>query len=371
MSHIVYIISDINKALAFEWISSNLDSSRFKLSFILLNPAGSALEAFLIDRKVPVWRVKCSTKKDWPLAFWQLYRLLRLLRPSTVHCHLRTATLLGLTAAKLLGIPSRIYTRHHSDYHHRYFPGGVKWDKFCNTLATCIIAPSRAVYEILVNSENVPPQKIIIIHHGFDLEYFRNPDDKEVSALRKKYSVEDKFPVIGVISRFTELKGVQFIIPAFQRLLKTYPNSKILLFNAQGDYEEQILRMLEDIPSASYQLITFENDLASAYQLMDLFVQVSTDNNIEAFGQTYVEALAAGIPSVFTLSGIANDFIVDGRNAIVVPFENGDAIYDAIIRIVEEPLLRASLQAEGWNSVKHRFALPEMINQLAKLYDRK
>ncbi len=37
MIHIAYIISDIDKALDFEWFASYSDTTKFELSFIFLN----------------------------------------------------------------------------------------------------------------------------------------------------------------------------------------------------------------------------------------------------------------------------------------------------------------------------------------------
>jgi glycosyltransferase involved in cell wall biosynthesis len=316
--------------------------------------------------------VKCyyySSKKDYPLIAFKVFKRLWTLRPHIVHCHLFAGSVIGLFAAKLAGISQRIYTRHHSDYHHRYFPGGIKWDQWCNRLATTIVAPSKAVRDVLVDMERVPQSKIRIIHHGFDLDYFRNPDASQIAALRQAYSTEGHYPVVGVISRFTELKGIQYIIPAFRRLLEEFPDAKILFFNATGDYTGEIHRLLESIPARNYHLIPFERALNAAYQLMDLFIQVSTDYTIEAFGQTYVEALIAGIPSVFTHSGIAQDFIEDRKNALVVPFKDQEAIYKAMKELLSDKELREQLKVRGWESVKDRFALKGMIRQLEELYE--
>ncbi len=44
-------------------------------------------------------------------------------------------------------------------------------------------------------------------------------------------------------------------------------------------------------------------------------MHVTIGKHYEAFGQIYVEALAAGIPSVFTLTGIAPEIIEHEHNA--------------------------------------------------------
>lgn len=365
---ICYIISDINKALAFEWIAKNLNHEKFQLSFVLLLQEPSELEKFLKHNNISCTVFYYTTKKDLPTVLWKVYQLLKKQKPEIVHCHLLYGSLIGLTAAKLAGIKKRIYTRHHSDYHQRYFPKGIKWDKWCNRMATHIIAPSAAVKEVLMKMESVPDGKVQIVHHGFDLHYFTTVDHVKVENLRRKYDTSDHYPVIGVISRFTELKGIQYIIPAFSQLLQSHPSALLLLFGAHGDYATQLKEQLKALPDKAYRIIDFEKDIAAVYPLFDVFVQVSIDRTIEAFGQTYVEALAAGVPSVFTLSGIANDFIEDGKNAIVVPYKNVEAIYIAMMQLITNSQLREKHILNGKESIKDKFDLSVMIQKLEETY---
>ena len=366
MNKVTYIISDVDKALAFEWIAEQINKTVVELSFILIVKKPTILEQFLLQMNIPVYSFLYSNKSDFPSIFFKIYKVLQSINPHAVHCHLLYGSLLGLSASWLAGIKKRIYTRHHSDFHFRYFPAGIKWDKICNRLATLIIAPSSTVSEILIECENVPASKVRVIHHGFDLSYFQNVSPERINNLRNKFSIKNSYPVIGVISRFTELKGIQYIIPAFQRLLDSHPTALLLLFNAQGDYENQIKKHLDAIKN-NYRLIPFENDLSAIYRLFDIFVQVSTDRSIEAFGQTYVEALAAGVPSVFTLSGIAIDFIEDGKNAVLVPFKDTDAIYKAFNIILNDRDFQTNLRKNGLASVKS-FSLQKFVIHLEELY---
>ena len=136
-THITYILSHIDKALAFEWICENLDSTRFQLSFILLNQGESHLENYLQTQGIPVYRIAYRSKKDMPKALFKIRRLLKKEKTQIVHTHLFDASLVGLLAAKLSGIRKRIYTRHHATIHHVYFPRAVYYDKFINSLENC------------------------------------------------------------------------------------------------------------------------------------------------------------------------------------------------------------------------------------------
>jgi glycosyltransferase involved in cell wall biosynthesis len=366
---ITYIISDVSKSLAFEWIAEALNKEKYLLSFILLNRENTLLEDFIRTHGFEVHRVACGGKKDWPKAIGKTYRLLKKIKPAIVHCHLIQANIVGLSAAKLAGIKKRIYTRHHSSLHHVYFPKGVWLDKWSNKMATHIVAISEGVKKILRDWEKVPERKIVLIPHGFLLKDFSDVDDSRTSACRNRLGLEEGKFVVGVISRFTEWKGVQFIIRGFKEFLEKEPNAFLVLFNAKGDYEQQINKELEGLPESSFKTILFENDIAACYRLMNAFVHVPIDEHSEAFGQVYVEALAAGVPSVFTLSGIANDFIRDQHNALVVPFKNPAAIALALQKITTDKSLCDTLVENGKKDVAALFGIKKMIDSLERLYE--
>lgn len=370
MIKISYIISDINKAVAFEWIAEALDKEKFDISFIILNPFKANLEIYLRSAGFTVYHIQCRGKRDWPQASYSTYKLLREIRPQVVHCHLLQANIIGLISARMAGIKKRIYTRHHSSLHHVYFRKGIWWDRLANVLATDIIAISGVVKQILVEWEKADERKVISIAHGFKLEAFHNIEIQAVEAFKKRYDIEGQGPVIGVISRFTIWKGIQYIIPAFQKLLLTHPGAVLLLLNAQGDYEHHILKQLKAIPASSYRIIKFETDIAAAYKSMDIFVHVPIDEHSEAFGQIYVEALASKVPSIFTMSGIAPDFVVDRENALVVAHKDSDKIHQAILELTQDADLKVKLKENGHKCVQEKFALHVMIQKLEDLYAR-
>lgn len=369
MTKITYILSNINKALAFEWIATHINPQDIELSFVLLNPTTSALENYLIAHKFTVKRITYTSKRSMPLALLHTVVFLIKNKTSIVHCHLFDASIVGLIAAKLCGIKKRIYTRHHSTYHHTYFPSAVKYDKLCNYFATDIVAITSVVRNVLTEQEHVAPSKIHLIHHGFDLALFANVNTQTINALKLKYNPTSQSPVIGVISRYTAWKGIQYIIPAFKQLLATYPNAKLILANANGDYKTELQQLLQQLPTHNVVQIPFENDINALYQLFDVYVHTPIDERCEAFGQTYVEALATGIPSVFTLSGIANDFIINEKNALVVPYKNSSAIYTAINTLLTNTTLAANLTEQGKKDVAEQFNLPHYIAHLTQLYN--
>ena len=365
-----YIISNINKALAFEWISSSLNHDKFNLNFILLNSTNTELETYLKEKKIQVDRITYKGKIGIPKTIFSTYKILKKYKTDIVHTHLFDANIIGLIAAWCARINKRIYTRHHSMFHHNYYPHAVKYDKFVNWLATDIISISVVVSETLMNLENVNQNKIHLIHHGFDFDVFQNVSKLSVENLRKKYNPYKSFPVVGVVSRYNELKGIKYLIPAFKKLLLKYPNSLLVLANASGDYKAKINELLCEIPKYNYIEITFESDIQSLYKIFDIFVHVPINYNIEAFGQTYIESLASGVPSIFTMSGVANEFIVNKKNGLVVNYKNSEEIYLALLELLRNESLRNRIIENGWSDVKKKFELKKMILSLEEIYLR-
>lgn len=363
MNKVYTVISDINKALAFEWIALGLHS-KFQLEFLLLNQENSALEHFLVQHKIPFRRI--SSKNRLALIFI-LWRHFKKAPPDVVHTHLRTATVCGILAAWFARVPKRIYTRHHGSIHHKDFPQAVKIDKLINRLCSDVVSISPSTTEILRDWEACPKHKIREIPHGFDLELFRTHNAVAIKRLREKYNPNHRSPVVGCISRYIDWKDVPRVVEAFQEVLKHHPKALMLLANASGPDASLVKEVLKKLPESSYVEINFESDIASLYNILDVLVHVPIDPYVEAFGQTYIEAMAAGVPLVCTLSGIGREVCKQRETAWVVPYSNTAAITAGVIEILQNSELREHLIINARKEAK-QFGLSPFIRRLNSLY---
>ena len=357
---VVYILSNVSNAPAFIWITKGIDRSKIDLNFILFNPGPTNIEKQINDLGVQTITIQLNGKKDYPSAWFKCYRTLKLLKPDVVHCHLFDANLIGLSVAKVLGVKRRVHTRHHGDLHHEAFPRGVWLDKLVNLLSTEIVAPSEMVKKVLVEMDGVKSSKVKVIHHGFDFSEFTNVDQNRILKVREKHGInEQSGPIVGVISRWTEWKGVHYAIAAFTLFLADNPNAILVLANAGGDYENEIRRLLDDIPEANYRTIVFEEDVAALYQTFDVYVHVPIRDTAEAFGQTYIEAICANIPSIFTKSGVFSE-IPHAEEFRIVNYENSTEIYESLKSPIPSPHLHQSFF--------EKFEASSFISKLDKLY---
>jgi len=358
------VFSNIEFANEFFWYAKYLDKDKFNLICVFLNEKTSPLQEIFNSYQITTHFIRYSGKKSILSASLKLAYLLLKHQPDIIHPQLFDASFITLTIARILTFKKRIYTRHHSDYHHVYHPKAVKYDKWINKCAKKIICPSQQTKRILIEKENVPEKKIVAITHAFDFSSFTiNLKDE----FKKKYNLNGN-PIIGVVSRFTEWKGVQYTIPAFKKLLNTHNNALLVLAGTKGNYENEIKKLLSEIPNKQYRIIEFEPEIYSLIANFNIFVHVPIYIEAETFGQVYVESFALGIPSIITLSGIASEDDIFRKYAEVVNYKDTEAIYNAMIKIMsnyEHYIAQMSLAKE---EIYKKYDFKNKIEAIENLY---
>ena len=365
-----WIVSNLDYSKLFDQLAQYLNgNNNYTLSFIFLAEEEPIMYALFKKQGIDVHFIKYKSKKHVPSVIYRIYKIFRQIKPDIVHAHLFEATFTGLIAARLAGIKTRIHTRHHSNESHLYYPKrAIYYDKLINSLSTKIVAVSDVVAEVMMELENVPREKITVIPHGFMLEEM-TADPALVEKVREDYSLHDNYPVVGVVSRFVNWKGVQYIIPAFKKLLVNFPKAKLVMANGRGNYSEQLQKQIkEELDESQYVIINIERRIFELFKTFDVFVHVPITREVEAYGQVYIESLLLQIPSVVTLSGIANSFIKDRENALVIPHQNIDAIYEGIKTMLADEKLREQIIEQGHKDVWSLYHINDMFLKLDELY---
>jgi glycosyltransferase involved in cell wall biosynthesis len=368
---ILVIVYNLDRALEHEWFVDLMSRSKYEIHFALIRQCHGHLASYLESKGVPVHRYEYHGKSGLPLLSWKLYKLIKLQRFDIVHAHLFESSISGMVAAFFANTPMRVVTRHHSDFHHQNSKLAVLMDKIVNRLATHLIAVSSNVQQILVNWEGVNPDKVTIIPHGIDVAAFGSEavSQTRIDSIRSVLALHKGTKIIGMVSRFIDWKGVQFVIKAFADLRRDYPDLVLVLANAQGPYRHQIIKLLESIPVESYRLVTFEKDMPALYLLFDCFVHVPISSTAEAFGQVYIEALASRVPSVVTVSGVAHDYAKEGVNGLIVPYQDSQSIYVALKDVLEQKVDLSKIRSEGREMVEQRYHFASKYAALDRFYD--
>jgi len=369
---LVYLVSQPVRWVSFEWVAAGLNRELFDLSFLLLGKRPPPLAPHLEALGVTVQYLPYPGRFALLGAARVIAQYCRANTIDIIHAHFMDACLAGLLGARLAGVAVLLHTRHHAGpypfYHRR--PWGALFDRWNNRLSTAIIAPSEQARRSLIDHDGVTPDKVVLIHHGFDLAAFSGAGEADALRMRQKYGIGDDRPIVGVVARFERIKGVERVIGAFRRLLTSYPTARLILANARGRRSGKIRRLLATLPEGRYVEIPFEEQMPALYKTFDVLVHAPIHPSLEAFGQVYVEAMAVGIPCVCSIAGVAGEFVTDGKNAIVVDPDECDQIHDGVVRVLEDACLRERLITNARQSVESLFGVDLMLRSLEDLYIR-
>ena len=330
---------------------------------LALLPGHGPLAEKLEFQGVPVSYVPMETRRRRrPLGFWRsqraIARWLRGQKPDLVHVNSFWAPELVIPAVKSAGFPVIYHCRDLYDY---LDPARVSAFRMCNA----IIAITRCVADRL--EALLPGLPVNVIYNDVDLTQLdAAPPDR---ALRPALGWEDCF-VIGIASRISPDKGQLDFIRAAGILKERCPRARFLvvgspLFTHDRDYPASLdSEILALGLQGRVHFTGFVENVASVYKTMDVCVLASRS---EPFGLVVVEAMACGIPVVATRSGGPEEIIRDGETGLLVEVEQPDQMADAILRLLENVALRASISAAARQDVVFRFCGQE-ARDVTRLY---
>lgn len=90
----------------------------------------------------------------------------------------------------------------------------------------------------------------------------------------------------------------------------------------------------------------------------------------ETFGISVIEAMAFGLPVVATKAGGLPEVVEDGRTGILVAPGDPEALAHAILRLLNNPVLRLKMGQSGRKRVLEEFTVERVVKKTVGLYNR-
>lgn len=179
-------------------------------------------------------------------------------------------------------------------------------------------------------------------------------------------------PLLLTVARLQERKGHRYLIDAVPAILRTQPDARFgIVGKASGPQQE---RYLEEMRAQCARLgvaqhVRFlgfveDRDLVALYREAAALVHPARD---EGYGLTLLEAMTLGTPVIAADADGPAEILADGRAGILVPRRNSAALAEAVLRLLADAGLAASLRAEGLR-LAHSLRAEEMVRQTAALY---
>ena len=310
------------------------------------------------------------------VAVYKLYKILKKEQPFIVHSHTPKAGIIGMLAAKLAGVTHRLHTVAGMPL---LEASGLKRkildtvEKLTYTCATLVLPNSLGLNAIILENKYAKQNKLKVIgkgsSNGIDTDYF-NPlliSAEEKITLKKSLEINDNDTVFVFVGRIVKDKGINELVNAFITLLKTNPNSKLLLI---GPYEAH----LDPVDDHTIHLIETTKNILNLGRQTDIRPYLSISHTLtfpsyrEGFPNVVLEASAMNLPCIVTNINGCNEIITDKKNGLIIPTKDEHALLEAMSFIAKYPEKRKLMVENSRQNIVDNYQRSYIWSELLKLY---
>jgi glycosyltransferase involved in cell wall biosynthesis len=195
-----------------------------------------------------------------------------------------------------------------------------------------------------------------------------------VDAFAKEHQIDERRPVIGMVTRFASEKGVEVLLDALPTILKKYPNAQVLYagqhLNVMGEqaYFDRLYPKIREYEFSGHWKFLGNLDpvqLSAMYPNLDLLT-VPSLNSTEAFGLVQIEAMMNGVPCVASaLPGVRQPVSMHGMGR-VAKIGDSASLAESILEVLNEP---KKIQGDI-ESIKKAYNPESVAVEYEKLFER-
>lgn len=287
-------------------------------------------------------------------------RLIKKNRPAVAHAHWIVPQGLIVRLLSLTTPVHYIVTSHGGDIFGLQGKVMTRLKRWVLKKAQCTTVVSNAIKrEVVQNLDSNLPLSVIPM--GVDSTLFS--PNRQNSALRQKHQIEG--PFLLFVGRLVETKGVQYLLEAMRTVLKTHPNTKLMIVG-RGPWEAKLKSQAQALGIESQILFMGaipNNQLPQYYATADLFIapSIQTQEGSEGFGLTLVEAGMSGAWLIGSDIGGVGDIIQEGKNGNLIEERNVEQLAETILHALERELPPLSERLESfqpfdWEVIAERYA---------------
>lgn len=304
-----------------------------------------------------------------PRALWRLAVELRKFQPDLIQSWLYHADLMSSLVARWAGAPPVVWNLRHATLDPQHDSRSTLY-----TARACAWLSHRSPARILVNtvsgqrvhaSYGYDKAKMIVVPNGFDLERYQ-PSAEARAKLRQSLELPLPTPLIGLVARFSELKGQKLFIEAMSQLAGRNPEVHFVLCgtNITAENSALVKWIAAGGHAERFHLLGERMDVSEVHAAFDLEVSASVS---EAFSNSIGEALCCGVPCVVTDVG-DSAWLVDDAGW-VVPAQDAISMSNACQQILAaSPAERAALSHRARQRMEQNFDITVIARQYKEIW---
>ncbi len=344
----------------------NIDKSKYTSMLCVLGSINAFPRRIDVERD-PVflgYRGSLRDIRGMSMCLSRLRGLIRQFDPDIIHSHLWPAC--RLTSAAGLGFRAKhVYHIHDT---RPWLIGRSAKDFFLRQVTAWLsklsnatmITVSEAVKQYTCKNLSISHNNVIIIHNGVNLKEFDLEKYIGQSVIRQRM-------IIGMVALIKPEKGHKYIIEAVKKVIDHGMDVELRLAGT-GSLKSLCIQQCKELGlSDKVHFYDLVEDVPEFLGKLDLLVLPSVFG--EGLPMTVLEGMAMGLPIVATPISGTPEAIEDGKDGLLVPPRDAEALARAIELLVRDPELRSLLGQNAHIKARKLFSLEKTVENIERVYD--
>jgi len=220
-----------------------------------------------------------------------------------------------------------------------------------------LLAVSHAVRAFHV-AGGLAAEKVRVVYNGIDLERFR--PRPAAGYLHQELGISLQTPLIGTIGQIGLRKGQDILLQAARLIADRAPTAQYLIVGQRCSEKDESLcferglhEELGENLAGRVHFLGVRNDIEQLLNELTLLVHPARQ---EPLGRVLLEAAASGCAIVASdVGGTAEIFPPESNAALIVPPQNADSLGQAILQLLENPVLCRQLSVAARQRAEEQF----------------
>ncbi|MGN6676119.1 MAG: glycosyltransferase family 4 protein [Thermomicrobiales bacterium] len=194
----------------------------------------------------------------------------------------------------------------------------------------------------------IPAERIAIIPLWIDTAY-------AATLPQEPAELDLPRPLLLYVGQLKYRKGFDLLARAMPAVLARYPTASFAFASHNPSQRAALEEIAREQGTADHLHFLGRPDPAELQRLYRAADALVFPSRYEGFGLPPLEAMAAGCPVITTDVPVVNETICDGENGLLAPYNDPAGLAATIIRLLDDPALRARVIAGGYTTVSDRF----------------
>ena len=208
---------------------------------------------------------------------------------------------------------------------------------------------------------NINSSKAQVIYNGFDFD--RVILNTKYNELRDLLECNGK-RIILMVASFNQFKDYNLFLDVADNIKSERPDV-VFLALGDGPYRGEIQMRIDNELISNVMLLGIKQNVQDYINIADICVLFSP---FEGISNSIIEYMAHKKPVIATSLGGTSELIVNGVSGYLMNGERPDVISKKIIMMLDDDLLLKSLGENGYEIIKTKFSINQMIDGLADVY---